>query len=156
MCSTTWANISSSICWKASSFSTGASRSLCKPTFNSYLLTKTHTCLNHFICRLTFCKFLRFASTNLDFKSTDLVKNPVVKQMGTSMCFPSIMHLIVKLRSCGNPEEAKKIKVIVISSVTFFMTEVICWWGPAPRHAELLWWKFQVIFAHIRAKLNLQ
>ena len=72
------------------------------------------------------------------------------------MCFPSMMHLIVKLRSCGNPEEAKKIKVIVISSVTFFMTEVICWWGPAPRHAELLTWKFQVIFTQIWTKLNLQ
>ena len=36
------------------------------------------------------------------------------------------------------------------------MTEVICWWGPAPRHAELLRWKFQVIYTHIWTKLNLQ
>ena len=130
--------MSSSICWKASSFSTGASRSLCKTTFISFLVTKTHTCLNHFICRLTFCKFLRFAGTNLGFKLTDLVKKHLL-HIGTSICFPSMMHLIVKLRSCGNPEEAKKITVkSYLFCPTFFMTEVICWWGPAPRHAELL------------------
>ena len=36
------------------------------------------------------------------------------------------------------------------------MTEVICWWGPAPWHAKLLRWKFQVIFTQIWTKLNLQ
>ena len=68
-----------------------------------------------------------------------------------------MMHLIVKLRSCGNPEEAKKITVkSYLFCPTFFMTEVICWWGPAPWHAELLRWKFQVIFTQIWTKLNLQ
>ena len=132
------------MCWKASSFSTGASRNLCNCVSNFNDLsclkrkpTPVSSCLLPVVLQVSLiCQ--RLPGAKHHYKGTVHHKN-------TSICFPSMMHFMVKLLSCGKPERidgnGTDNRVSMMSSFwgfTFFVAEIISGWRPPSWHTELL------------------